>query len=85
MTVDQRNGSAILDEWSLALIGNASGQAVGAERRSRSEGFLIKASDDSPKTFSFYSRNAAFAPQRAHVRKTNWKYKYFTPISPQYC
>src|SRR5712691_5162379 len=40
---------------------------------------------DSPKTFSFASRNAVSARQRAHVRKTGWKYKYFTPMSPQYC
>jgi hypothetical protein len=38
-----------------------------------------------PKTFSFASRNAVSAPQPAHVRKTDWKYKYFTPISPQNC
>jgi len=31
--------------WSLALIGNASGQTFGAERGPRSEAFPIKASD----------------------------------------
>jgi hypothetical protein len=44
----------------------------------------FRVSDDSPKTFSFTSRNAVSAPQRAHVRKTNWKYKYFVPTSTQY-
>jgi len=44
----------------------------------------FRVSDDSPKTFSFPSRNAASAPQRAGVRKTDWKYKYFAPTSPQY-
>src|SRR5882762_11802117 len=44
----------------------------------------FRVSDDSPKTFSFTSRNAVSAPQRAHVRKTDWKYKYFVPTSPQY-
>ena len=44
----------------------------------------FRVSDDSHKTFSFPSRNAVPAPQRAHVRKNEWKYKYFAPISPQY-
>ena len=44
----------------------------------------FRVSDDSHKTFSFPSRNAVSAPQRAHVRKTDWKYKYFVPTSPQY-
>ncbi len=44
----------------------------------------FRVSDDSHKTFSFTSRNAVSAPQRAHVRKTDWKYKYFVPTSTQY-
>src|SRR6266404_1216122 len=44
----------------------------------------FRVNDDSPKTFSFTSRKAVSAPQRAHVRKTEWKYKYFAPTSPQY-
>ena len=44
----------------------------------------FRVSDDSHKTFSFPSRNAVPAPQRAHVRKNEWKYKYFAPTSPQY-
>jgi hypothetical protein len=32
----------VLSEWSLALIGNASGQTLGAERGSRSEAFSIR-------------------------------------------
>src|SRR5467141_1297230 len=44
----------------------------------------FRVSDDSHKTFSILSRNAVPAPKRAHVRKNEWKYKYFAPISPQY-
>jgi hypothetical protein len=53
------------------------------EKMSSEDNFRI--ADDSLKTFSFASRNAVSAPQRAPVRKTNWKYMYITPISQQYC
>ena len=39
---------------------------------------------NSPKIFSFASRNSVPAPQRAHVRKTDWNNEYTALIPPQH-